>query len=96
MVAGAAKGGPVINDIVNLLLFRCTHKHLTRPMSPRTKPGSPLGPVHVVCLDCGSEFEYDWVKMRMGKPITNAAPVRVRTNPAEAWAPVNQPGHSPC
>jgi hypothetical protein len=86
----------VINDIVNFLLLRRAHQHLTRPTSPRTKPGSPLGPVHVVRLDCGTEFGYDWIKMRMSKPITNAAPVRVRTASAEAWAPAEQPGHSPC
>jgi hypothetical protein len=74
----------VINDVMNFLLFRCSHQHLTRPISRRTRPGDPPAPVYVVCLDCGTEFAYDWIKMRMGKPVANDAPVRVKTKTAAA------------
>jgi formate dehydrogenase assembly factor FdhD len=33
---------------------------------------------YVVCLDCGTEFVYDWTTMRVGSPIetrVTAAPV---------------------
>ncbi len=51
------------------VLFGCSHRHLTRPVAPITKPGQPHGESYVVCLDCGRHFEYDLSQMRMGKAI---------------------------
>jgi hypothetical protein len=49
------------------LLFRCSHKRLTLPMTPMTKSGT--GRPYVVCLDCGGQFAYDWKEMRVGERL---------------------------
>jgi hypothetical protein len=58
----------MIDNLLNLL-FRCSHRRLTRPVAPLTKPGQPHSQSYVVCLDCGKQFEYDVSEMRMGKAI---------------------------
>jgi DNA-directed RNA polymerase subunit RPC12/RpoP len=58
----------MIERLLNLL-FRCSHRRLTRPVAPITKHGQPHSQSYVVCLDCGKEFEYDLSQMRMGKAI---------------------------
>lgn len=58
----------MIDSLLNLL-FRCSHRRLTRPVAPITKPGQPQSQSYVVCLDCGKQFEYDLSQMRMGKAI---------------------------
>ncbi len=58
----------MIDTLLNLL-FRCSHRRLTRPVAPITKPGQPHSQSYVVCLDCGKQFEYDLSQMRMGKAI---------------------------
>ena len=50
-------------------LFGCSHRRLTRPITPVSKPGEPGGETYVVCLDCGKQFSYDWDHMRIGPPI---------------------------
>jgi hypothetical protein len=50
-------------------LFGCSHRRLTRPITPIRKQGVPSGETSVVCLDCGRQFAYDWNHMRIGKPI---------------------------
>jgi predicted transcriptional regulator len=56
------------------LLFGCTHRRYTFPMT--AKPGQPRPEVasvtgtYVVCLDCGKEFAYDWKQMK----VVSAAP----------------------
>ena len=57
-----------IDNLLNLL-FRCSHRRLTRPVAPITKPGQPHSQSYVVCLNCGKQFEYDLSQMRMGKAI---------------------------
>jgi hypothetical protein len=58
----------VIDKILNLV-FRCGHRRLSRPLSRVSKPGQPAGQTYVVCLDCGKQFAYDTVAMRLGKAI---------------------------
>jgi len=58
----------MIDNLLNLL-FRCSHRRLTRPVAPTTKPGEPHSQSYVVCLDCGKQFEYDVSQMKMGKAI---------------------------
>ena len=50
-------------------LFGCSHKRLTRPITPARKHGVPSGETSVVCLDCGKQFAYDWNHMRIGRLI---------------------------
>ena len=58
----------MIDTLLNLL-FRCSHRRLTRPLTPVNTKGVPHGETYVVCLDCGKQFDYDLKEMRIGKPI---------------------------
>ena len=58
----------MIDTVINLL-FRCSHRRLTRPLAALTKPGEPHTQTYVVCLDCGKHFAYDAKQMRLGKAI---------------------------
>ena len=60
---------PLSIDTLLNLLFRCSHRRLTRPVAPITKAGQPHSQSYVVCLDCGKQFEYDLNEMRIGKAI---------------------------
>jgi hypothetical protein len=61
----------VIETLLNLL-FRCPHRHLTRPFTPLGKKGAPDSETYVVCLDCAKQFAYDFKEMRIGKAIDHA------------------------
>lgn len=61
----------VIDTVLNLL-FRCSHRHLTRPFTPLDKQGVPHGETYVVCLDCTKQFAYDLTEMRIGKAIDHS------------------------
>lgn len=50
-------------------MFGCSHRRLTRPITPVAKPGEPSSETYVVCLDCGKQFFYDWDHMRIGEPM---------------------------
>ena len=56
-------------DTVLHLLFRCAHRHLTRPFTPLGEEGVPRRESYVVCLDCTRQFTYDLKEMRIGKMI---------------------------
>jgi hypothetical protein len=58
----------MIDSILNLI-FRCSHRRLTRPLAPVARAGQAPGGSYVVCLDCGKQFEYDLREMRIGKAI---------------------------
>jgi len=58
----------MIDSLLNLL-FRCSHRRLTSPVTPVSKDGKAHGDTYVVCLDCGKQFRYDLTKMRIGKPL---------------------------
>ena len=55
-------------------LFGCTHRKTTFPLTPLK--GSP-GETYVVCLDCGSEFGYDWQEMRIRKPMRMSGSTKI-------------------
>ena len=63
--------GSMIDSLVNLL-FRCSHRRLTRPVTPITKAGVPEGRTYVVCLDCGKQFAYDLQEMRIEGPLDSS------------------------
>src|SRR5215210_2593568 len=52
------RGPPMIDTVLNLI-FRCSHRRITRPITPVKKPGERYGGTYVVCLDCGKQFDYD-------------------------------------
>jgi DNA-directed RNA polymerase subunit RPC12/RpoP len=51
------------------LLFGCSHKRLSRPVTPRPKRGTPKAETYVVCLDCGAHLAYDMTNMQIGKKL---------------------------
>ena len=61
----------MIDSVLNLI-FRCSHRRLTSPVTPLGKDGKPHGETYVACLDCGKHFGYDLKKMRIGKPLSNS------------------------
>ena len=58
----------MIDSLINLI-FRCSHRRLTSPVTPVSKDGKPHGDTYVVCLDCGKQFGYNLKEMRIGKPL---------------------------
>ena len=66
----------MIDSLLNLV-FRCSHRRLTRPVAPITKAGQPHSDSYVVCLDCGKQFQYDVNTMQMGKAIERSHDVGV-------------------
>src|SRR5215469_4629378 len=58
----------MIDTMLNLL-FRCSHRRLTRPFAPITKAGQPHSQSYVVCLDCGKQFGYNLNELRIEKAI---------------------------
>jgi len=61
----------MIDSLLNLL-FRCSHRRLTRPVTPVVKGGPSDGQTYVVCLDCGKQFAYDLQKMRIEGPLESS------------------------
>lgn len=57
-------------------VFGCSHKKTTFPIS-RTKTSATATDaaraVYVVCLECGTEFDYDWQAMKIGRPAPESA-----------------------
>jgi DNA-directed RNA polymerase subunit RPC12/RpoP len=66
----------MIDTVLNLM-FRCSHKRLTRPITPVMKTGQPDRATYVVCLECGKQFAYDVKEMQIGKPIDRSPDVGV-------------------
>ena len=60
----------MIDTLLNLM-FRCSHRRLTRPVTPVSKLGGPHGATYVVCLDCGKQFPYDLTEMKIGRPLAS-------------------------
>ncbi len=53
------------------VLFGCSHKHCSFPITirgalRRSEAASITG-TYVVCLDCGKEFPYDWKEMKLAR-----------------------------
>lgn len=66
----------MIDTVLNLM-FRCSHRRLTRPITPVMKTGQTDRATYVVCLDCGKQFAYDVKEMQIGKPIDRSSDVGV-------------------
>jgi len=61
----------MIDSMLNLL-FRCSHRRLTRPVTPVMRDGVTDGQTYVVCLDCGKQFAYDLREMRIEGPLASS------------------------
>src|SRR6266571_4008451 len=55
------------------MLFRCSHRRTTFPLTQARKTDADASEIYVVCLDCGKQFVYDWEHMRIEKPVDIAA-----------------------
>jgi hypothetical protein len=66
----------MFEKILQLFAIRCRHRRTTQPFaaaasSPRAHASASWEPVgnsgrhYVVCLDCGTKFDYDWQTMRI-------------------------------
>lgn len=64
--------------------FGCTHQKTSFPLTPIGRHGSsaPRRATYVTCLECGVELEYDWDRMRVGKPISGS---KVRETQWTEW-----------
>lgn len=52
-------------DAVLRILLRCSHRHITRPITPLDQAGVARSGTYVVCLDCGAQVPYDWPTMQL-------------------------------
>jgi hypothetical protein len=69
------------------LLFRCSHKNTTFPITrPRkVKDAGRQADTYIVCLDCGYEMPYSWNEMKVYKERRKAVERPVE-QPEEAVA----------
>jgi len=86
----ARNGDVAMIDTLLNLMFRCSHRRLTRPVTPVSKGGVPHGGTYVVCLDCGKQFAYDLEEMRVGKAIdtsheANVVPAEPAPSGKQKW-----------
>lgn len=55
------------------IFFGCWHKRYSFPITMKQKlrrsAAARLTGTHVVCLDCGREFPYDWNEMKRMKVV---------------------------
>ncbi len=67
------------------LMFGCRHKHCGFPITVRDKlqrtEAASLTGTYVVCLDCGTEFPYDWKEMKIVRSQRANAPRPVTAVP---------------
>jgi hypothetical protein len=72
------------------VLFGCSHRRTTFPLTPGRKhsasPGATRHGTYVACLDCGKEFGYDWNEMRVGKPVA----ARLAAAARESYSTINR------
>jgi len=61
----------MIDSLLNLL-FRCSHRRLTRPVTPVARGEVADSQTYVVCLDCGKQFAYDLHEMRISGPLESS------------------------
>jgi hypothetical protein len=47
------------------LLFGCTHKNMSFPITVKNGKSGAAARTYVVCLDCAKEFPYSWAEMRI-------------------------------
>jgi hypothetical protein len=64
----------MLDSVLNAL-FGCPHNRLTFPLTPGQNTKTPAAAqrrgAYIVCLDCGQEFHYNWVEMRMGEAVNS-------------------------
>jgi hypothetical protein len=77
----------MIHAWLRIALCGCSHRNTTFPLTS----DHGLSRTYVVCLDCGTEFDYDWKAMRKGarvrahKKAAAASAYRLVSVPATRW-----------
>jgi hypothetical protein len=64
-------------------LFGCSHRRTSFPITHRRTvrvEGRNVlqAETHIVCLECGRSFAYDWTTMRIAQPAASAEDPRVQ------------------
>jgi len=78
----------MLDSILNTL-FGCAHNRMTFPLTPGRNfraAGAHRHGTYVVCLDCGQEFRYNWVEMRIGEAVRTSS----YASAEESFSTVNQ------
>jgi hypothetical protein len=57
----------ILGKLFNLL-FACSHKRISRPITPAKHSVGPRD-TYVVCFECGKHLAYDLKTMRLGKEL---------------------------
>lgn len=70
------------NALLNFLVG-CSHSTTSFPLTTRRKLDNHASRIetYVVCLECGKEFEYDWVQMCIKKPVRVPTPASIQEQP---------------
>jgi len=55
----------MITSLLRYALCGCAHLRTTFPQTSNQHAGR----TYVVCLDCGTEFDYNWQTMQTGGPV---------------------------
>lgn len=66
-------------EVLLRVLLRCSHRDITRPITPLDRFGNARDGTYVVCLSCGTKMPYDWDSMRLGRytrPVPSAKVLR--------------------
>jgi hypothetical protein len=62
-------------------LFGCSHRKTTFPLTTRRKGNAGCAETYVVCLNCGTEFAYDWQTMKIRTPVNMLIATRMPEAP---------------
>jgi hypothetical protein len=81
------RGKFMFNALFNVF-SGCSHRNTTFPLTSARKLGAAgtlatPNRTYVVCLDCGTEFQYDWSNMRIGKPVSARQKVALASTPEQ-------------
>jgi len=68
MAIGARGGSDFSLQRILNRVFRCSHRHQSRPITPRGG-----GQAYAVCLDCGTRLAYDLKAMRVGASVPGSS-----------------------
>ena len=71
--AAGRQSGSMIRALIKQV-FGCSHRRLSRPITPSSQPGGPRTDMYEVGLACGEQFTYDWKQMRIGERIEQPPP----------------------
>jgi hypothetical protein len=87
MAIGPSGGSDFSLQTILNRVFRCSHRHQSRPITPRGG-----GQAYAVCLDCGTRLGYDLNAMRVEAAVAESRLGRQTTEPEKEKA-LDIPAH---